>query len=54
MQVHHFYPGDHSTHDGRRLCEACGDVESRPVHEVPVATEEARLVDARRLGEAAE
>jgi hypothetical protein len=52
MQVHVFYPGDHETHDGRRLCEACGDVESRPVHEVPVATEEARLVDARRLGEA--
>jgi hypothetical protein len=53
MQVHLFFPGDHSTHDGRRLCEACGDVESRPVHEVPVVTEQEREIDARKLGESA-
>jgi hypothetical protein len=51
MQVHHFFPGDHETHDGRRLCEACGDVESRPVHEVPVTPVAAIELDARRLGE---
>lgn len=51
MQVHHFFAGDHTTHDGRRLCEACGDVESRAVHEVPVVTADEREIDARKLGE---
>lgn len=53
MQTHHFYPGPHTTHDGRPLCEACGDVKTAKVHRVPVVSDEARKVDARRIGEGA-
>lgn len=51
MRTHPFYAGDHFTHDGRRICEFCGDVERAKVHEMPETPEEARLVDARMLGE---
>lgn len=51
MRVHHFYAGDHETHDGRKICEACGDVESAKVHEVPVVDDVVREIDARKLGE---
>jgi hypothetical protein len=55
MQTHAFYRGDHETWDGRPVCEACGSVEADRVHEVPLpdVPEEARLVDARKLGEQA-
>jgi hypothetical protein len=51
MRVHVFYPGPHTTWDDRRVCEECGEVESSKVHEVPVQPDEARLIDARRIGE---
>ena len=51
MQTHVFFPGPHTTHDGRRLCEGCGDVEGAKVHRVPTVSDEARQVDARKLGE---
>jgi hypothetical protein len=55
MQVHHFYAGPHRTWDDRPLCEACGSTEADKVHEVPLpdVPEEAREIDARRLGESA-
>jgi hypothetical protein len=28
MQTHVFFPGPHVTHDGRRICESCGDVDA--------------------------
>lgn len=51
MQAHHFHAGPHVTHDGRRICEGCGDVEAARVHRVPTVSDEARAVDARKLGE---
>jgi hypothetical protein len=52
-RVHVFYPGEHRTWDDRRVCEECGDVESAKVHEVPLQPDEAREIDARKLGESA-
>jgi hypothetical protein len=53
MQVHHFFPGPHRTWDDRPVCEACGSTEADKVHEVPLpdVPEEARLIDARKIGE---
>jgi hypothetical protein len=53
MQVHHFFAGPHRTWDDRPVCEACGSTEAEKVHEVPLpdVPEEARLIDARKIGE---
>lgn len=51
MQSHHFYAGPHRTHDGRAICEACGDVETAKVHRAAAVSEEVREVEARRIGE---
>lgn len=52
MQAHVFHAGDHRTHDGRRICEGCGDVEGAKVHRVPERTDEQRAEEARRTGDA--
>jgi hypothetical protein len=51
VQRHVFFAGPHATHRGEPLCESCGDVRDRPVHEIPEQPEEVRVIDARRLGE---
>jgi hypothetical protein len=51
VQRHAFHPGDHKTWRGEPLCESCGSVEADKIHEVPVLGHEARVLDARRIGE---
>ena len=51
MQAHVFFAGDHRTHRGERICESCGDIERAKVHQLPEVSEDARELDARRIGE---
>ena len=51
MQRHPFYAGPHITHDGQPICEGCGGIRRDKVHAVPEVSAEARVIDARKVGE---
>jgi hypothetical protein len=53
MRTHVFVAGTHQTWSGSRICDRpdCGQPEWHKVHELPAVAEEARLIDARRIGE---